>query len=222
MMSFITGSRAYGAPDADSDVDLVVLVTPADLEKLRGLADSDDHEKLKESSDAGPQGFAGSASLRFGRMNLLCVTDPVAFAVWARGTHLLRREADDGRRVTRELAIRFFEDLRRHHGLWEHEPTVREARDKLKVREEGDVEDMWEVGDSVQFTRGGVIFHGLITELDLKKRTCTVSHRGTDHADIRLADLSPTSFKRAMGLKTAKKGRPFRLGDVDDDGENPY
>lgn len=140
MRSFITGSRAYGPraglKGGKSDVDLVVLVSFKDLELLRSLADSDDAEKLADS-DAGPtaHGPRGSASLRFGKLNLIAVTDPVAFAVWHEGTKKLARAAEQGDRpleITRDLAIKFFEVLRRGRGLYDHQPTVDDVARDLK------------------------------------------------------------------------------------------
>lgn len=38
MKAFITGSRAYGTPREDSDLDLVILTTPAAKEILRKIS----------------------------------------------------------------------------------------------------------------------------------------------------------------------------------------
>ncbi len=140
MRSFITGSRAYGEQaglhGGKSDVDLVVLVTLKDLEMLRSMADGDDGDKLKDS-DAGPtaDGPRGSASLRFGKLNLIAVTDPVAFAVWQEGTKKLVRASTAGDvsvEVTRDLAIAFFDKLRRGRGLYDSMETVSDVARDLK------------------------------------------------------------------------------------------
>lgn len=130
MRAFITGSRAYGKPKRSSDVDLVVLVRRADLEVLRLLCDDDDASKKKDS-DAGPtaEGPVGSASLRFGRLNLICLTDPVAYEVWAEGTKKLLQDVEQTEQpVARDVAIAFFDQLRRHRGLFERAPSVQDAK----------------------------------------------------------------------------------------------
>ena len=120
MRSFVTGSQVYGSPDRDSDIDLVVLVTRQDLQLLRKLADSEDKEK-GASSDAGPcRPDYLSASLRFGLLNLLCVTDPVAFAVWQEGTIQLEKLTPPA--IDRQTAIDYFRRLRGHRGLYNEPP----------------------------------------------------------------------------------------------------
>lgn len=126
---FLTGSWAYGAPrlswgrfdedekDEASDVDLVVLVSPEDLEILIQESDSSDDEK-------GSYDFATSASLRFGRLNLVCVTNDADFQLWKIGTKALRRvknlrflDADardeDCDAPTRDEAVAVFDQLRK-------------------------------------------------------------------------------------------------------------
>ena len=109
MRSFITGSRAYGQPKDgygpdDSDVDLVIHISGPNLEVLLKMADEvlECGERFDEYS--GP----ASASLRFGKLNLIAVTDEAAYAVWAAGTSALQHKAP----VTRDQAIDFFRKLR--------------------------------------------------------------------------------------------------------------
>ena len=92
MRSFITGSRAYGLPREDSDIDLVVWVSPVDLHALRAMAEKEkgwqEHSKngLKEApSNGGPE----ADSLRFGNLNLIAVTWKDAFKAWQKGTERL-------------------------------------------------------------------------------------------------------------------------------------
>ena len=89
-MSFITGSRAYGTPMADSDIDLVVRVTSEEFTALNQLADSGLGE-----------------SLRFGRLNLILCTEDDKYAAWWRGTRDLVAEKP----VSREVAIEKFKAL---------------------------------------------------------------------------------------------------------------
>ncbi len=117
MNALVTGSAVYGQTRDDSDIDLVVLVTPADINLLRFFADNMVTKHERKESDAGPGGI--SASLRFGKLNLLCVTDPIQYEVWRRGTRMLK---DKGVPISRELAVAMFEALREHYGLNHVEP----------------------------------------------------------------------------------------------------
>lgn len=56
MRSYITGSRAYGTPREDSDIDLVVVLTVAEAKMLWSLSDA-------------------SNVLRFGRLNLVAFVE---------------------------------------------------------------------------------------------------------------------------------------------------
>lgn len=121
MKAFITGSHAYGTPNSNSDVDLVILVGHADLEDLEKLGDKQyevDRRPVGGRTDSDP-GTPGSeqhrtASVRFGRLNLICATDPIAYGVWLKGTRELERRGD---KVTREYAVAFFRELRAEHGI---------------------------------------------------------------------------------------------------------
>lgn len=76
MHAFITGSRAYGTPNAKSDVDLVIRVDENTADILRKLSD-----KTMEVAQKGTK-----TPVRFGNLNLiLCETDD-EWAVWRVGT----------------------------------------------------------------------------------------------------------------------------------------
>ena len=102
--AFLTGSRAYGTPREDSDIDLVVLVDEMELIHLMHLAE------LVEScecpaSDAGPD----AASIRFGKLNLIAVTTEHHWEIWRNGTiDLIARKP-----VTRDEAVEHFHKLRK-------------------------------------------------------------------------------------------------------------
>lgn len=209
MKPFLTGSRVYGEPTGESDIDLVVLVTPAVITELRKLADSDDKEKVTGDSDSGPQQFGGeSASLRFGKLNLLCLTDLVAYGVWYNGTRILAREAERTRLpIERDVAIQFFDSLRRATGLWSERPTIDEARRYIaQEKAEKEAVTQWDISDSVEFDRGGVVRFGVITHLDYRSETCTVSYRGTDYKHVPLEKLRRATLGR--GYKAAKHEEP--------------
>jgi hypothetical protein len=50
----------------------------------------------------------GSSCLRFGKLNLICVTDPEDYKLWKDGTEELKRMAP----VTRDQAIKLFRQMR--------------------------------------------------------------------------------------------------------------
>lgn len=73
---FLTGSRVYGKPRDDSDLDLCLLVTKDELDLLRKCADmaTGDQEHAEEENEENevrmypPNGRV----LRFGKLNVLC------------------------------------------------------------------------------------------------------------------------------------------------------
>jgi len=93
---FLTGSHAYGEPRQgfsdhymNSDVDIAICV------------DEETFQTLKINSDPGPGSGEHERSLRFGSLNVICLT-PAEFSAW--------REANDElvarRPVARDEAIR--------------------------------------------------------------------------------------------------------------------
>jgi len=62
--SFITGSHAYGIPAEDSDVDLVVLLSPEDKQLLRDVN--------------------GDGPVRFGNLNLILCDRQDQFDCWVK------------------------------------------------------------------------------------------------------------------------------------------
>lgn len=99
MKSFVTGSRAYGTPRKDSDIDLVIF---ADNETAQLLA-----EQAANREQALGSGAPDDVSLRFGRLNLIVLTDEDKFDLWQKATQALIAR----RPVTREEAV----DYHREH-----------------------------------------------------------------------------------------------------------
>lgn len=93
--SFLTGSRAYGKPRPDSDIDLVMRICSDDLDKLKCSGVCDSFYDYPEND---------GSSLKFGKLNLICVTTDVKFEAWAEGTVNLIARAP----VSREDAIAHF------------------------------------------------------------------------------------------------------------------
>ncbi len=78
--SFLTGSRAYGTPREDSDVDLAVLCgCPVALQNLTRYADR---------AGGSPNGREG-VTLVYGRLNLLLFANPQTFEAWRIATNSL-------------------------------------------------------------------------------------------------------------------------------------
>jgi hypothetical protein len=92
--SFVTGSIAYGIANKDSDCDLVILVSKLDMHRLIDISEDFD--------DYGTD--CTTACLRFGRLNLIVVTQEKDFDIWKEGTEELIAR----RPVTREEAVAHF------------------------------------------------------------------------------------------------------------------
>ena len=105
--AFVTGSYAYGVPGPDSDVDLVVLVTQADLDRLVAAVKQERHPQDQNYL------IAGGTSLRFGMLNLICCTNKAYYDVWLEGTKKLKKQAP----VSRDFAVNFMARLRNKAGF---------------------------------------------------------------------------------------------------------
>lgn len=87
---FITGSHAYGAPHNESDIDLVVWAV------------GDVRAKLEE----------GGYPIRFGKLNLILISNDDQWEIWRIGTQaLVKRRKDRNSPVTRDEAVAFFIDI---------------------------------------------------------------------------------------------------------------
>lgn len=103
--AFITGSRAYGTPTEDSDVDLVVLVDYETLDKLVELApDLPEFRNLDHYDHRSVEG----ASLKFGKLNIIAIAREELFDCWCKGTNDLILKKP----VTRDEAIAHLRSLR--------------------------------------------------------------------------------------------------------------
>ena len=91
MKSLLTGSHAYGTPGPRSDIDIVMLASPYVIHTL---------SLLGLPADSGDE--VSSASVKFGKLNLILLSDKQKFRAWRRATNRLvkrkpvtRREAVD-------------------------------------------------------------------------------------------------------------------------------
>lgn len=98
MQALLTGSQVYGTPHADSDIDLVLRVSVLELNLLINTKGADLIHIYPDND---------SASLKFGKLNLICVTSDKMYDVWVNGTaHLVEQKP-----VTRSEAIQHFASL---------------------------------------------------------------------------------------------------------------
>ena len=109
---FVTGSHAYGIPEAKSDVDLVCLVTENDLKRLQKQADSQSVWNEKGKRDNHNATKLRSHSLHFGKVNLICCLDVEVYLLWRDGTLKLKKQ----RPVSHTFACKFFDKLRAKKG----------------------------------------------------------------------------------------------------------
>lgn len=95
MRAYFTGSRVYGNPKPDSDLDLVVLM---DHDQFHLFVECSDTSVDTDQYEEKPK----SASLKFGKLNVIAVTEEAEFVAWCNGTKKCidlffeRREADLG------------------------------------------------------------------------------------------------------------------------------
>lgn len=101
LAAFVTGSHAYGTPHEESDIDLVVLVSEADLNRLMIVGTQDETVREYRKKTWG-------TPLRFGGLNLLCCTTEAQYRTWRKGTAMLKQRKP----VTREQAVTQFDLLR--------------------------------------------------------------------------------------------------------------
>jgi hypothetical protein len=92
---FLTGSREYGVPRDDSDVDLVAYCEITTIHKI-----------LKKADDIDDYGN-GSAALRFGDLNLILCSDAGQYEAWKNGTDRCRSASSP---VTRDEAIKIMKE----------------------------------------------------------------------------------------------------------------
>lgn len=98
----VTGSRAYGTPRPDSDLDLVVLLAPDDVARVVEALE------IEVPEDKAGQ-FYPTLQVKLGKLNLIMETDVDRFHVWRKGTRVLKGMAP----VTREQAVDTFKAMRR-------------------------------------------------------------------------------------------------------------
>lgn len=113
-MAILTGSHVYGTPHASSDLDLVVLLDEEQIGKLRELYKDEDSPYVEITTGqmqlpgGGKKADLLDLAIRFGPLNLICTSNPVAYQIWAEGTATLK----DIKPVPRNVAVAWFQELR--------------------------------------------------------------------------------------------------------------
>jgi predicted nucleotidyltransferase len=100
--AFLTGSRAYGVPREDSDIDLVVYIDPSELTKLAEALGTDVNDD---------NSYAPSMSVVEGRLNLVIVSEPEEYDTWLAVTDSLKKQAP----VSKEQAVEAFQKALKAH-----------------------------------------------------------------------------------------------------------
>jgi hypothetical protein len=91
--AFLTGSRVYGQPTPESDVDLVVFISEEDKEILSKLADT-------------------ILPIRFGKLNVIALTNEDAFDAWKAATKKVKHHMllnNDSKPLDKKDACLLFE-----------------------------------------------------------------------------------------------------------------
>jgi hypothetical protein len=105
---FITGSRAYGTPREDSDIDLVIFCSVEDARTLLNYNEASVEEIEEAAATIKGYGDEGILQVRYGRLNLILCVDDARYAEWVGGTVRLKAIAP----VTRAQAIALLEEIR--------------------------------------------------------------------------------------------------------------
>lgn len=94
-MALLTGSRRYGTPRPDSDIDVVMRVDDALAQTLRDAA-----------------GVITGEPVKFGKLNLILCENDDTYGRWDRGTmELITITEDEERPITRAEAVAHFKAL---------------------------------------------------------------------------------------------------------------
>ena len=97
--AFITGSRAYGTPHEDSDLDLVVFTDTQTILKMLEFI-GDEHQLNYQTPN--------STQFTVGGLNFIMTNDYAIYRAWLDGTKVLKTKAP----VSRETAIKYLSKKR--------------------------------------------------------------------------------------------------------------
>lgn len=115
-MSFLTGSRVYGQPKGNSDIDMVVRLSRVEAAMLSRLADSSINRE-GENREYGEGGeLPDMMTMRFGGLNIICCLTAGAYKAWKDGTKQCLDETPPGG-LPRKKAVKIFSKLFRERGV---------------------------------------------------------------------------------------------------------
>lgn len=97
MNAILGGSRVYGKPNKDSDLDLVLW-----------LPNSMQRQIVRKEGDE-----TGDDTVRYGNLNIILPNNAKEFSVWLYGIELLKQHKP----VTRDKAVETFDNLRMTMGI---------------------------------------------------------------------------------------------------------
>jgi hypothetical protein len=107
LSAFVTGSRKYGRPTKNSDIDLVIFTSQADCDLLKELS-----EEANEDCNGYFYENRAGMSLRFGNLNLIITTTKKHYDIWTQGTHhLIMESKNQGQGVSKQRCKRYFKRL---------------------------------------------------------------------------------------------------------------
>jgi len=113
MNPFLTGSRVYGKPNIDSDIDLVILMDEMEAFDLAARSD-----KPPSTEAAIHYCKEGILMLRFGELNLIVCTDERYYSAWKLATQKAYTKCDEiGMGLDRADSVRIFQDIFQQNGL---------------------------------------------------------------------------------------------------------
>lgn len=114
MKAFVTGSRKYGKPRKDSDIDLVVFVeSNADIMLLDHMKVDRKQARLVSMTADEDNGLH---IYRFGDLNLMAVTNEKWYQVWKDATEECSNR-EDAVTLTREQAVEIFKRHEKEKGV---------------------------------------------------------------------------------------------------------
>lgn len=108
-------------------MDLVVFIEHEEAMLLMAFRDKYEVQEV-ELKEYG----AKTIQMRFGRLNLICISDPILYSAWRLATSTAVTEAKEHGPLDRELAVCLFNSVRRSCGCYDARPTVGDARAELE------------------------------------------------------------------------------------------
>lgn len=112
-LPFLTGSRAYGTPRDDSDIDIVIRTDDKALVEALTKANE---------MDVRPNPFYFPT--RVGPLNIMVCTTDNAYRAWREGTETIKQFAKENGPASREMAIKVLSDCRHRYGVEPDEEYV--------------------------------------------------------------------------------------------------